>query len=206
MEINKRLFPTKRSALRFVSNFLQNTPRLEPEDAAWLIRDVLSLHPRWAEKSKGMKGIAIKQQGRPGNNMFVIQKHNGTEEDISYRTCITKQNDRVDVTKALRFAVISDISEYRRHAFSNERTIPCADCNAPCENAHSTHIDHILPFRTIVANFVSEENIDLNSIQTHSSGTYRLISDIDLRMRWTDYHKKHATLRVMCARCNLKRG
>lgn len=207
MEINRRFFPTKRSALRYVSNFLQNTRRLEPEDAAWVIRDVLSLHPQWATKSKGMQSIAIRPQGRPGNNMFVIRKHDGATEDISYRTCITTRSERSQVNRALRQAVNPDISAFRSKMFpASDSEVACAACATPCRNTPSTHVDHVVPFRTIVANFATQHGIDLTAIQTRSSGTYRLISDVDLRTAWHSYHTAHAALRVMCAKCNLQKG
>lgn len=204
MQVNKRFFPSLKKAHAYVSTFIQHTDRLEPEDALWLVRDVLSKHPNWKRKSDKLKCIKLRRYR--GHKMIMLVKSDGSEEDISYRQAILGANSpRIDTLRALRHAVDADVKKFRVSAFADSPEVPCALCDAPCHNTSATHIDHVKLFAAIVGDFLQVEGKAIEEIESVSVGIHRCLTNKDLQKRWQDFHREHATLRVTCAHCNLTR-
>lgn len=88
----------------------------------------------------------------------------------------------------LREAVLPQIQAFKVAAF--EHGEGCAMCSANLPESRTAHVDHTgeLEFRHLVATLVGEGDIR------------RANSD-----RFSGFHRKHASLQLLCAKCNLSK-
>lgn len=198
--IGDKIFPSKNKVKEFVKVYLTKNSEIRQEDRMW-VRALMEKHPEWARKSSGMSEIVLFKHR--WCNAFGIKKVNGSIEDISYHACLddVKQRNKERMLKSLRYAVQSQIDSYRSSTF-DKNTI-CALCSTPQINNGSAHIDHIVPFRDLVKAFFSK--MQITSVDWVSTGSYVEMTDPVMRREWETYHREHASLRILCGQCNLRR-
>lgn len=197
--IGEKEFESKKSAKEFISGYLKNNLIIDQENEKWIL-ELLMMHPRWTEKSKNMEKIIIKKTLK-GDHAFHLIKDNGEIEDISYIKCFNGENSNELLNKALRFEIDTQITEFRRKTFNSGETINCELCSKRLQNDKNSHIDHVKKFKEIVAEFLILEPF----IETKSIGCGRVLVDERIKKRWHEFHKKHAILRPLCWKCNLKK-
>ena len=165
--------------------------------------EVLERHPDFKTKTNGMIKIAIRRNKLNKKALEIIIVKKNTEEDISWKTCITGKNKSPE--EELLSALRSSISVQTR-TFRNQSELICAFCDEP----DNIHVDHYDPdFQDLV--------IDFHEKHKHITIPYEFEDDPDTHCRkfhdvdnsyeeqWQKYHKDNANLRILCAKCNYSR-
>lgn len=164
-------------------------------------------HPTCTEKMNHMIDICVKLNKFKNGYEFYIIRSNGDHEDISWRKCVTGKGDTC-ITKlkiAMRVAVEPQIIKYKA---DNETMISkCPECpnsDGPFE------VDHIKHFEQLVEEFLNTHNsLSIpTDFEDTTDGTNRKqfkSCDKEFETMWYNYHEKHATLRMLCKKCNASR-
>lgn len=128
------------------------------------------------------------------HNCFHFLDNTGKWTDFSYLKALDtpKQLSVRKINAALRDAIQPQIDLYRKEN----------------QVGGGKHIDHVVPFKTLVAVWLSSESLELNQLQlSKAPGRDRwvLVSD-RLAASWTEYHQKNAKLEVLPAYVNMSKG
>jgi 5-methylcytosine-specific restriction endonuclease McrA len=165
-----------------------------------MMRDMLDLHPSrdWFLSKGAVRKLVIEEEfGRA-----VVAVYAGPCEDRYYfspHNCqIHTPTDRARLVKLMRRTVADQIADFRRHELEllGDASPHCKICGAPIALQSDIHIDHVVPFKCLVDDFVRE----------------RATPDLEDRIppvwisAWQDYHRFHAVLRIACRECNIRRG
>lgn len=120
--------------------------------------------------------IDISIQKTKFNQLGLIIHTDRGVDDISYCACITgKHIDKSTVP--YREAIVPQILQFKQDSL-----LKCCNCSTL---QSPFHVDHIYPFRDLLKDF---KKSGLESIDD-----------------WILYHKKYATLQILCQSCNLKK-
>jgi hypothetical protein len=168
------------------------------------VKSLLEFHPNYIEKIKGGIKDIIVLQDKFKNKGFNIIKDNGELENFSFYKCIFGEKSRIEFFRqAGRMAIADDIitfkQEYfRKHADAHNEIL------CPISNEYigwfDCHVDHESPkFRDIVNSFITENCLDLQSVEFESvsNGYGSIFSDKKLQENFVIYHKKIAKLRII---------
>jgi len=190
-------FKTQKEATAYVRNLLVNTPygiSLNPE-----FEDILKHHPNYERKiGVGLKHFVISQDIYY-HKCIVIHRTDDTFETFSWVICCKnstpEQRYHYNLKDAMREAVNEQINEFRHQAI-----LKCEFCNSTT----NLEVDHIYLFSEM-----SKEFLKKNEAPTTFGKcpvTLRSTIEGDFRTKWEVYHKKHATLRILCKPCNIGRN
>jgi hypothetical protein len=163
-------------------------------------------HATSEEKRKDMVDIAIRQDVINTKALAIdIVNSDGSRTEISWSKCVTGKQETTHSKfhAALRYTVEDQIAAFRE---ANHVEI-CELCTESL-SLHDTHVDHILHFATLVGNFTALQEITLPNEYDKEPQTYLTRfkeEDKNIAQRFAEYHKEHATLRIICGPCNLKR-
>ena len=132
------------------------------------------------------------------DHQFFIIKNNGTEDSISWNTCVKGEINPVEkrLNWAMRRAIEDQIKEFKR-----KNPKPCEFCKATV----NLTVDHIIKFKQlkddfIIINPVYPTEFSKNEI---SQEVFRE-EDKEYSELWQKYHYTNATLRILCKDCNQK--
>ncbi|EKQ70349.1 Protein of unknown function (DUF3223) [Leptolyngbyaceae cyanobacterium JSC-12] len=172
-----------------------------------IIRALLDRHPQANEKiGNGVKAIFVKrtqnQQGVNKSNCycFYVQRLDGSSVDFSYEVCISPEKDTPDNSRleAYRNSVDDQILK-----FKSDNPLVCELCGS----LDRPEVDHIEPLITLVEKF--EETVTSVPMEFDDDPVYhfRIFKKEDNKFKatWRRFHKKNATLRILCKRCNCSR-
>lgn len=111
---------------------------------------------------------------------------------------------------AMRQIIEPQIIQYRRSVLrqvdgKKAGGVKCAITGKPI-SAGSFHIDHKYPFKNIVEEWCREMRVDLENLDVYCRGTKCYFKNTDLAESFFDYHMINATLQVLVAEENLKKG
>lgn len=165
-----------------------------------LLQDIVNNHPNKLY-SKDIIDFEIGKDLLSGGYTLSIVKSTETI-CISWYKCVTGKHPplKQELNGALRQSISYQIWDFKKSA----KQI-CELCSA----IDILHVDHIVHFEKIVQDFHSENKFPLpTEFIEVDDGTYRrgfTINDKNYEDAWTNYHKKHATLRILCKKCNLSR-
>ncbi len=133
------------------------------------------------------------------DHQFFLHRSNGTEDSISWVSCVKGAINPVGkrLNWAMRQSIEGQIREFR-----------AAHPNTPCEFCHTYEnrtVDHIKKFRDLKDEF-------LNAHPNHPTefGKNELAQEIfrpedaAFETAWQEYHRTHASLRILCKPCNMK--
>jgi len=120
-----------------------------------------------------------------------------------------KQNKK-EALVALRQIIEPQIISYRRSVLRQLQgplghRIKCA-VSGQAINVGEFHIDHKYAFKNIVEEFCRDYKIDLENVEVYCRGTKCYFKDTDLAESFFDYHMMNASLQVLEATENLKKG
>jgi hypothetical protein len=203
------VYKTQGEFENFVKNFIYNEIGLcddiknkYPEKYKIII-ELLKRHPDFNNKTQNMYNIKIVTDtlNKSAYKIMIINNDN-TEIDISWRCAITgkHKNNKHELVSAMRSSIDDQILKFKK-----ENKNICELCN----NKNNLHVDHILHFDELVFNFIkiTKNTIPYNFNDTNDNTHRRcfLNEDIEFKIEWIDYHKKNATLRILCQNCNLSR-
>lgn len=215
IKIGNEYFKSKDKATRRVQSILNNTEKYSAgdslgEDDFLFIRSLLDLHSESAAKvGCGVASIQIqKNSTNPKYREFWITRKDGTRTEFSYIHCLESKSPEENAQMAMRNAVEPQIIAFRDSEFSGRQRVQCALSGKAVSSAES-EVDHEIPFRKLVDDFLREEGIALGSVQvnaTRDGETATLLADNEFCKRWCDFHQKHARLRIVTSEANRKRS
>jgi len=175
----------------------------------YILTKILERHPDFNSKSKNMCNIKIVSDRLNKKALkTLIVNNDGSYVDIAWRCAITgnKKSEKNDLMSAMRSSIDPQIKQFRRE-HSN-------DCCQLCGNSERLDVDHNdtknSAFDELVLNFINKNNdieipykfVELND-DTHRN-TF-LEKDAVFKDEWLKYHKKNASLRMLCHTCNISR-
>ena len=155
-------------------------------------------HPEYPYKTRDVIDINITQNTLNKKAFqFNLIRNNGDIEDISYRYCIVKHKDNHCFLGAMRTCIKPQIT-----AFRNTNLSICEICG----KTENIHIDHIYTFKNLVTDFllINPNKPTIFNQNTDNQHIFRK-EDANFANKWFQYHKLNATLRPLCAKCNLTR-
>lgn len=158
-------------------------------------------HSDYPEKFNGLTDIKIRYNPIYKKQLeAIIVKKNGEEDDVSiFNNCITgKPKD--NLTIAMRNSISPQILQ-----FKNTNLQICIKC----KNATDIQVDHHKPqFIDLKIDFIEniwKKKLPTNFKQNESHSKIFVEDDGEFEREWFNYHKKNATLRILCKKCNLSR-
>ena len=209
----EKSFKTQREFEAFVKNIIyevigicNDIKNIHPSHYNTLVK-ILERHPDFTSKTQNMSNIKIVKDTLNINALkTIIINADTSETDISWKTAITGKlkGNKHKLMSAMR----SSIDEQTYHCRKNNEK-KCVLCSS----SNQLHVDHILHFDEIAFDFINimeTKGIPMpNIFGDTNDNTHRkcfLQTDNYFKNEWIDYHYKHASLRILCKSCNLKRS
>jgi hypothetical protein len=164
-------------------------------------------HAASEEKRKDMVDLSIRQDAINKKALAIdIVNSDGSRTEISWSKCVTGKQETTHSKfhAALRYAVTDQIAAFRE---ANHVEI-CELCDTSMDPHGRGQVDHILHFEILVDNFMALQEFMMPTEYEKEPVTYLTRfkeEDQNIARRFAEYHKEHATLRIICAQCNLKR-
>ena len=177
--------------------------------------ELVKRHAAHEEKLKDLSDIAIRQDVKNQKGLAIdIVNTDGSRTEISWRNCVTGKSEpqRSKFHSALRYAVEDQIAAFREQSIVEICEL-CTESLSLMERgvgtrSVSTHVDHILHFETLADNFMALQEITIPTTYEKEPVTYLTRfkeEDQNISQQFAEYHREHATLRIICGPCNLKR-
>lgn len=155
-------------------------------------------HPEYPEKLNNMVDICIKKNKMNSQYLELnIIREDGSIEDISYRSCISKRPSDYNLKRAMRYSIEPQILE-----FKNNNPLICSFCNS----TDDIQIDHIKHFQSLYDEFL-KHNTNIPTLfddNIYNTAMFKK-EDFDFEEKWRKFHKDNASLRPLCKKCNLCR-
>ena len=130
------------------------------------------------------------------DQQFFIIKNNGTEDTISWVTCVNGEINPIE--KRLNWVMRHAIQQQIRD-FKARNPNPCEFCNATI----NLTVDHIIKFKQLKDDFII-----LNPVYPTEFSKNELSQEVfreedkEYSELWQNYHYTNATLRILCKDCN----
>jgi hypothetical protein len=129
----------------------------------------------------------------------IIILNDGTSDTISYVKCVKQKSQTFSekIKSAYRVAVDDQIK-----SFKEQNHNPCEFCG----KKNHIEVDHIYHFAQLVYDFKKlypNEPTSLNKNEAQQDCFKE--EDSEYKNKWAEYHKKYATLRILCQSCNSTR-
>lgn len=206
IHIGDKVFDSKDDAKKEIQGVLHRYKpgqELSPEDAEF-ISEVVLLHPEAEKKiGKGISGIMVHKVSLYKTLGFCIRHPNGAIEPFSFNKCLRPPSQRELALKAMRQLVASQIIGFKNVALEGIWAIYCPLTGEEISE-DNCHVDHILPFRSLAADFESGQGVRLEDLETVSGeGPEVNLVDKEIAAKWVEYHSKRAQLRLVSRRGNL---
>lgn len=173
--------------------------------------DLLKYHKRFTEKTNGLQitGL-VKRRFKKGYTLYIVLE-NGTEVDISFYKAVyglfdSKANmHQKNAINAFRKSIDYQIKNFRKSQMIDKLLIKHK--LGYLVEVYKTHIDHIIPFKSILDSFLQQENCNYYDIEIEEDkkGGY-VLKDKILEKKWQEYHCKHMQLQVLLKEENLSKG
>ena len=212
IHIGSNTFTSIPEAREYLQNIFEQagpTESLQQLNAV-LYNEMMSLlqqHPE-ANLKRVHEAIDIKIFKGYKENLYHLKLKfpDGSEDSISYLACLTQRVTNTSVLQdALRNAIAYQISRFK-HNTPNKQ---CEQCKTTIASEY--HVDHVQLFSDLSSRFLATK------LQTPQSfdkvpdvlGILRpqfKAEDNDFQQEWQQYHLQHASLRWLCAKCNLTRS
>lgn len=206
MELGGKYFPSKGDLQVYIQSILATGNKMLVGEEAAVVEDLLLLHPNADEKiGSGVQHIEVGLSPQKTHNCFYVVRTDGSKEHFSYKHCLSECSQERLIekrrTSAYREAVADQIMEFRR---SKQPNSYCESCGSN----QNLQVDHFIPFENLVADF-EKGKTDIpdefeNADRIACNKRFRT-SDRAYQEAWQQYHKEHASLRLLCRQCNLTR-
>jgi hypothetical protein len=200
------VFGSKKQLGEFVSTWLRHSYdgyKINMENDPWIL-DLLQMHPFASTKLIGMVGLHVRY--REPWYCFVIDKNDGSTEEISYIKCMNGESKNQLVLAAMRNTIRDQTAKFKKDLFKKCATILCPISGIKLLDNANTHIDHnyeVLTFKQLTINFCNEFGYTLETIPASCEKTVAYITDDIITGRFATYHKQHAALRAIHKSANL---
>lgn len=211
IELAGQTFTTKEALREYVRNILYaDDPgtKLSGEDSA-LVIDLVRRHPDAAQ----IIGVGVEEIKRAGGwhatrgvQSFVLVRTDGTSTGFSFNHCISPPSERTRIATACRQAVFEDVADFKRRAFDVDATQICPMSGDEIDYA-SSHVDHdrsVASFDDLVTRFLESEPSTPALAPYRDNTPFTTFADQSVAERFRLLHNRHAALRVISARANLR--
>ena len=196
-------FSSIEKALKYFSKKLQSYPL---DEAFWdnEVYELFKHHPRFYEKTRGMKVTGFVRRRNPKNlrtwSIHAVLE-DGTEVDWSYRKCVYNMfgnyDRKRDILAAFRKAVENQIIEFKKSRLILGRLVRTD--SGKVVSSEKAHVHHEPPFEELVEEFLKERGFRLEDIPIKEAedGIQYIIADKKLENEWREFHKKRAKLKLL---------
>lgn len=203
-------FRTKAEAEDHVRKILLNYSHMQPlsgADLAFVIA-ILDLHPnREYIVDCGVLRIVVQHlRDRYSSRRFLLVRTDQSIRDFTWRHALYPRNAKARVVKACRWAIRSQIEQFRQKVFGTLATIECPVSGQQIAPSDSD-VDHIPPrtFDALVNAWLKSlgmihEDVALVPVVGYEQPDRW--EDEFLRENWCEYHRTHAHLRVIHSAAN----
>lgn len=181
----------------------------DPDDMRFLL-DLFKRHPQYQiKKGNGISEVHVRINPQWHTRSFWIRRQDKSWMDISYRECIRPCPQGTRFASACRSAIKAQIDAYKAHEFTSQT---CELCNEMINTKDEIHVDHAEPqFHALVSDFIQTHGIDVRTVAISSDDAAIVqfcdaFSDQHLERQFSEYHARHATLRIVHAQCNMRRA
>jgi hypothetical protein len=209
-----RTWKSKAEALKAIGGWLiskQPVYRVSDREELRFLMELIERHPEANKKiGCGIAGFEIRSNPvfQKQNTLYLIRT-DGSETDFSFRMCVSgkRSSGWADFCSAARFAISDQIIVYKVARFLSIDKPRCWITNEEL-NSDQCHVDHIVPFDTLIRRFVTEFNVDIDSaIEESTDGdVIPRFADQKLKNQWQKFHRENAVLNLATPTANMKRG
>lgn len=168
------------------------------------LMELIKRHPDGESKIHNVVDFAI-QYDKMNKAAFMLSiiRSDGEVDTISWIHCVTgKHKSPKDMLNSALRSTIGD----QILAFKNNLQSTC--CELCTKDTSDYHIDHVVQFVKLTTHFLKINGSPPTEFAPTTDGTnrsaFRMV-DQEFSDAWSEYHKEHAVLRVLCKSCNLKR-
>ena len=198
LQFEDRTFQTPIAAIAFLKSYLNHHESI-PEADYPLISAFMKRHPKGLQSTDKIV-IIPNCEKYPNIRCFAVIGEDGVVEKRGAKAIINGYDHKEDVIHCLRWLIKPQIDEWKEQ---HQMPDKCPLCNKPIEKPH---IDHIVPFRSILYDFLDAFHLNLDDIEiVHERGADKHLKDEELGKKFIRYHKQRAKLRYLCSHCNIRR-
>lgn len=171
--------------------------------------ELCTRHPNASDNLRSFFDFAIRSDLLNKKAMALdIINIDGSITEISWKKCVTGKAETIKskFCSALRHSILKQISDFR----SSSDATTCEMCNVSLLDT-PFHVDHVIHFAKLVEDFLEmyTGTFDIPVQYDKEPLTYltmfrnedKMISDL-----FQEYHLQHASLRILCVKCNLTRA
>ena len=172
-----------------------------------ILCELFKFHIDYINKTDGMIDIKIQNNAmNSGLETIIIKESPKNNIDISWNSCahLRFKNEINHLNDSLRSRISDQIIHFRCN--NSNKCVKCGEVKS------DMHVDHIIQFEELKGKFLKicfEDNISIpKQFSELTDGTNRSCfrpEDSEFSNKWYEYHKEHATLRILCKNCNLTR-
>lgn len=160
-------------------------------DSDWLIWNVFSNHPRWAEKARGgVQAIELGTIAPFNSRCFYVRRCDGSIVDVSYKESLNPKKHTARVREAARWEVERDVRVWK--------------IKNPPPEARGFECDHIHPFDAIWAEFLATKEVDEEHVSVLSDpvGSNDYFENRKLAHEWARFHFNRAEFQWLSQKAN----
>jgi 5-methylcytosine-specific restriction endonuclease McrA len=169
----------------------KSVKKADPRFYAFLL-ELFKSHPN-PERAEFITDIEIKRNAMFHQLELGVWK-GATFEEISWKKCLGHNPNRL--LSAMRYEITSQIL-----AFGFQAEQVCVECG----RLDCLVVDHIEPFSLLVKEFKSI--CPIPTVFTDGIGNQSAFhKEEPFAAEWSAYHKRRATLQMLCSPCNAKKG
>lgn len=178
----------------------------DPEDEKFLL-DLLQLHPNKDTKiGCGVARFEVRPSEKQSRQRTLwLVRTDGSETDFSFVKCLTPPTHARLVRAALREAIVPQINEFVRNAYTSGGQVQCPLTRADLSDRKQAHVDHHKPTFDELAQAFAEAEGGWEAISVTSSDgmTGHRLADAHQAQAWDEYHRANASLRLVSIQANL---
>jgi len=194
-------FSSKDAAKKHAANIRDRNsygdPITDPAEVEFL-KDLIARHVNADQKiGVGIKHFYVDTAPLGFGNCFWIERVDGTRTDFGVPSCL-EDIGRVN-RRSLRFAVREYVQQFSRDNLSGDTFVSAY--SGKTFPRDQVHVDHVVPFETIVTQFFADRKFDLDaslltkSVDNNEEPAWK---DPDLIAAFVEYHNSHALRLVHC--------
>ena len=169
---------------------------------------LFTLHHEYElKKGAGIEHIQVEQDFHH-NRCLYIHRIDGSKIDCSWVKCIQPASQKTIVAMAFRRTVKEIIIAFKDAQLKVVKVCPELGTTLTYKNSHVSYQSP--SFDTLFNNFLKHhqlgfEAVGLTNPTPEDSDQRGMLSDQVLSDNWCQYHKKHANLRLLSEKANLRR-
>lgn len=194
-------FRTKKEVLAYFKDYLANNDNISSDLYPSFV-EFVKHHPLgFNEETQTLMIETNDEYKGKVKNLTILTNETGHKKHVSIATVLNGYNMKIEINKILRRAIIPQIIDYKAN---NKKPDKCPMCGNDLTN-ENVNVDHIKPFRELVNDYMRFNNVEYNDLTIERVDGIKIITNPGFIDGWITYHRRHATLRYLCNKCNNER-